>query len=659
MTFFLAAMIAVVSSELCLAQPGGKVAPKPLFRDPVHDGAADPVVIWNRVENKWLMFYTNRRANVPNLAGVSWVHGTRIGMAESTDGGATWKYAGTAAIAYGKPDYSYWAPEIVEYDGVYHMYLSVVSGTFKDWNADRQIVHLTSKDLRRWDAQSALDLGSDRVIDATVIEKPGGGFRMWYKNERARDGSVYYADSTVLNTWSTKGNAIPGVSGEGPKVFRWKDRYWMMVDVWDGIAVFSSSDCLRWTRQPDNLLKQPGVHPTDRSKGGHVDVVVSGDRAYMFYFVHQRGPDAAGKDAEWQRHTVIQVVELTFENGRIACDRNAPARIALLPPQDRQSQAARIGLKLGDFYLHDPFVLAHKPTRTYYLYNSAGPRQTGSGRFGLLVYKSKDLETWEGPRVIFEIPDGLWANPAHGLWAPEVHEYHGKYYLFATLHNRDKLLGQPPDELLAEYNGAKAKHHMRGTQIFAGDSPEGPFRPLSNSPAAPADFMTLDGTLYVEDGVPYMVYAHEWIQILDGTMEAVRLKPDLSGAVGEPIYLFKASDAPWLREQTKASNKPRTYVTDGPQLYRTKTGKLLMLWSSYRDGLYVETIAHSESGQLKGPWRQGEVLVGNDSGHGMIFESFDGRLMLILHQPFRQARGKLFEIEDIGDTVRIKRQLVY
>ena len=35
--------------------------------------------------------------------------------------------------------------------------------------------------------------------------------------------------------------------------------------------------------------------------------------------------------------------------------------------------------------------------------------------------------------------------------------------------------------------------------------------------------MTLDGTLYVENGLPYMVYAHEWIQILDGTMEAVPL----------------------------------------------------------------------------------------------------------------------------------------
>ncbi|MEY8745235.1 hypothetical protein AB9M62_38850 [Bacillales bacterium AN1005] len=34
----------------------------PLFRDPIYDGAADPVVVWNHVEQAWWMIYTNRRA---------------------------------------------------------------------------------------------------------------------------------------------------------------------------------------------------------------------------------------------------------------------------------------------------------------------------------------------------------------------------------------------------------------------------------------------------------------------------------------------------------------------------------------------------------------------------------------------------------------------
>src|SRR6187431_2461751 len=66
------------------------IADKPLYRDTIFDGAADPTLIWNSKEKKWFMFYTNRRANIGGN-GVSWVHGTPIGIAESKDG-AHWKY---------------------------------------------------------------------------------------------------------------------------------------------------------------------------------------------------------------------------------------------------------------------------------------------------------------------------------------------------------------------------------------------------------------------------------------------------------------------------------------------------------------------------------------------------------------------------------------
>src|ERR1700755_2995738 len=94
------------------AQTPGTIANKPLFRDPVYDGAADPTLIWNPKVKKWWMFYTNRRANVPDLKGVTWVHGTPIGIAESADGGATWKYVGTADIklpeSFGGKDTTLW-----------------------------------------------------------------------------------------------------------------------------------------------------------------------------------------------------------------------------------------------------------------------------------------------------------------------------------------------------------------------------------------------------------------------------------------------------------------------------------------------------------------------------------------------------------------------
>ena len=309
------------------AQPG-KVAAKPLFRDPVHDGAADPVLCWNRAEGKWFMFYTNRLANVPEAPGVSWVHGTRIGIAESSDGGATWKYRGTADINYGEGECTHWAPEVIEHDGTYHMYLTFVPGIFTNWNAPRDIIHLTSENLLKWKYESTLKLASDRVIDACVIQLPDGTWRLWYKNERDRS-HIYYADSTDLFTWKDRGKAISDQSGEGAKVFRWKGRYWMVVDVWDGLSIYSSDDCRNWKRQGSNLLREPGKMPTDRGRGGHPDVVVSGDRAFLFYFVHQGGQDAEPNDPYAQRRSVIQVVELEYKDGELTCDRDKPTYIHL------------------------------------------------------------------------------------------------------------------------------------------------------------------------------------------------------------------------------------------------------------------------------------------------------------------------------------------
>ena len=245
------------------------------------------------------------------------------------------------------------------------------------------------------------------------------------------------------------------------------------------------------------------------------------------------------------------------------------------------------------------------------------------------AYKSKDLLTWDGPSVVFEVPDAVWANPAQGAWAPEVHLYKGRYYLFTTLHNRDHIIAQPPEVWRV--------NHWRGTTIAVGDSPDGPFRLVKrDAPIPPADFMTLDGTLYVDpDNQPWMVYAHEWIQKIDGTMEAIKLKDDLTGSVGDPIHLFKGSDAPWLNEQMTPSRKELSFVTDGPELFRTKDSHLLMLWSSYDNKGYVEALARSKTGQIQGPWEQLPPLIADDSGHGMLFHTFDGQLMMILHRPFR------------------------
>jgi len=306
-------------------------------------------------------------------------------------------------------------------------------------------------------------------------------------------------------------------------------------------------------------------------------------------------------------------------------------------------------LHLPEIRLHDPWILPYAPTKTYYLYTSNTRRATGVDRPGTMAYRSKDLRNWDGPLVVFTLPEGTWAaNQA--AWAPEVHPYKNRFYLFTTLHNQGKVIATPPAVWRTNY--------MRGTVIAVSDSPEGPFTLLkTNAPVPPDNFMTLDGTFYQDRaGKPWMVYAHEWIQKIDGTMEAVPLADDLSRASGDPIYLFKGSDAPWINEQGTASVHENLYVTDGPELLRTMDNHLLMLWSSYDKNGYVETVARSKSGELSGPWEQLPPLVRGDSGHGMLFHTFDGKLMLVLHRPFNNARGKLYEMRDAGDHLEIIRE---
>ncbi len=84
----------------------------PLYRDPVFDGASDPVLIRNRHERSWWMLYTSRRATAPTK-GVGWVHGSNVGVASSHDGGSTWCYRGDLNLDHEFGRNTFWAPEVV------------------------------------------------------------------------------------------------------------------------------------------------------------------------------------------------------------------------------------------------------------------------------------------------------------------------------------------------------------------------------------------------------------------------------------------------------------------------------------------------------------------------------------------------------------------
>lgn len=286
-------------------------------------------------------------------------------------------------------------------------------------------------------------------------------------------------------------------------------------------------------------------------------------------------------------------------------------------------------MRLEDIHLRDPYVLPVREHGTYYLYGTTGRTAWGGRAEGFDVYSSSDLIEWEGPFPAFRPDASFWAD--HHYWAPEVHAYRGKYYMFATF---------------------KADDRCRAVEILRADHPLGPFTPHGQGPVTPADWECLDGTLYVdESGQPWMVFCHEWLQVKNGSMCAVRLTEELDAAIGEPIVLFRASEAPWV----VAAEDDDKFVTDGPFLVRTEEDQLLMLWSSVGEEGYAIGIAHSDNGEIVGPWRQEPTsLFGKDGGHGMLFSDFSDQLLLSIHVPnvHPQERPAFFPVRLVGDSLQ-------
>ena len=297
-------------------------------------------------------------------------------------------------------------------------------------------------------------------------------------------------------------------------------------------------------------------------------------------------------------------------------------------------------MKTNEIHIRDPFVFANEGDKSYYMFGTTAMQLREGESPGFDGYKSVDMCEWEGPIAAFRPCPQFWAT--RNYWAAEVYYYTDKYYMFASF---------------------KADKRYRGTQILVSDSVQGPYQPLTDGPITPPNWECLDGTLFVDpDGTPWIVFCHEWVQVHNGGMWALRLTKNLKTSDGPPHFLFNASEAPWIQQRGWPTESARhlfpTYVTDGPFLYNTASGRLLMLWSSFGEKGYALGIARSETGLITGPWKQDSIpLWAEDGGHGMIFRSFDNRLFLTFHRPNKSLleRPVFIEIDEVDGAIMLKK----
>jgi hypothetical protein len=311
-------------------------APAPLFDDPIWHGGTDPFVIWNPVKSEWFMYYTQRRATLPNPNGVDWVHGSAIGIAVAKDG-LHWTYLGTckgdhdltdplAAKGLGpEPGITWWAPCFLFEDNLFHMWVVEVDGVYTRWTGKRNILHFTSVDGVNWKYISTAKLSSSRVIDPTVY-KVGDLWYMVYKDEAA--GSyTFCSQSTDLDNWTNAQKVSPDGHQEAPFTFHWRNKWWLIVDALGnaGLRLYTSENGIdHWVYNNTILNKRDGTRPRDNAVGHHPGIVIQGqgdhEQCLVYYFTEARS------------HAVIQLAELDLtQGGKAVCDRNKYAAAATQP----------------------------------------------------------------------------------------------------------------------------------------------------------------------------------------------------------------------------------------------------------------------------------------------------------------------------------------
>lgn len=267
-------------------------------------------------------------------------------------------------------------------------------------------------------------------------------------------------------------------------------------------------------------------------------------------------------------------------------------------------------MKTTEINIRDPYILVHGSK--YYLYGTRSATCWGPAD-GFDCYVSEDKENWEGPIEIFHRPKDFFAD--QNYWAPECIYHEGAFYLITTLGSSDR---------------------KKGIYVLRSEQPTGPFEEYSER-ITPEDWSCIDGTVYIEQGVPYLIFSHSFEDTPDGDMCLLKMSSDLKQADGEPLTLFSAAEAVWAKPVPFAKAEfgmdGDVYFTDGPCVMKMEDEKLYMTWSSWSTCGYAVGVAVSDSGKVEGPWRQlEEPLFPENGGHGMLYKD-DDSMKFTLHYP--------------------------
>jgi GH43 family beta-xylosidase len=526
----------------------------------------------------------------------------------------------------------------------------------KGWDSNRAMVLMKSNDLVNW-TSSVVNIqkkypGQESLrrvwAPQTIYDAAAGRYLIYW--------SMKHGDAPDIIYYAYANRDFTDLEGEPKQLFFPKNGkacidgdivaknglYYMFYKTeghGNGIklAITDSLASGRW-------IEQPGYKQDTREavEGAFVFKLTGSDKYLMMYDVYKKRQYQFCESVDLDKFSAIdEAISMDFHPRHGSIIPVTASELRRITDRwgkpEYGSFSVKTDIPLDSIRLSDPFIFADDASKTYFM--------TGTGG---LVWKSKDLRKWTGPYNVVETDPESWMGSRPMIWAAEIHKYNGKYYYFATFTNRNVKIDTVKGNAI----------ERRACHILVSSKPDGMYVPMQAPTYLPADAPTLDATFWVEDAKPYMLYCHEWLQNWNGTVEAIPLKPDLSGADGKRKILFFASDSPWSKEKTPGGNVTPNKVTDGPYVFRTQTGRLGIIWTSWVYQTYTQGVAYSDNGKLSGSWiQEKEPITPPDFGHGMLFRSFEGKLLMAIHSHKADSMGRyirtphLFEVDDSGDKI--------
>lgn len=320
-------------------------------------------------------------------------------------------------------------------------------------------------------------------------------------------------------------------------------------------------------------------------------------------------------------------------------------------PKKQASYSNPLNVQFGD-----PYVL--HTNGLYYMYGTGG-----GAKEGFAAYSSKDLVNWkpEG-QVYFADNKNGWSDTTspwgRALWAPEVYEVAGKYYMFYSAQWKE--------------NPAKEVENFR-IGVAVADKPTGPFVDLTNRPVFDPGYPVIDANVFFDGNKAYLYYSRvaykhpvktevsEWArkkgwfkEIEESWVYGIEIKPDFSGVIGEPVLLLrppvnmKDKQAEWESRSVTSKEVNRRW-TEGSVAFK-KGDTYYMMYSANYFGGKNYAVGYATSKHPLGPFKKaannpvlqknvekGGIVTG--TGHNSIIYSPDGKEMFCVYHGRTNATG--------------------